>query len=185
MSEEQQLKFEEFDDLQRDLRAAKPRAVSGLDRDRLMFLAGQASVSSGQRVSCASQSAVRRWQLAAVIALLWAVIASSAMWRTGQRLQSLQLAIQDGTQRKSDTAMSMPGSRQLQVHAVVGAAPSTAPPSDRHSAFSLRQIAITNQWEALERSERPGAAAPPITYWNSSRRLVQFAGSPIRSSLGL
>jgi hypothetical protein len=145
-----------------------------------MYLAGRASVTDAQLAP--SHVTLRCWQLAAAIAVLWAVVASSATWRTGQRLQALQRVGQDNTQRQANRTHGVPESSQTRRHAVLTA---FAPDPDVRSALYLRQIAITDQWDMLERGEPAVATDPPITYWNASRRLVPLQTSPIRTALGL
>jgi hypothetical protein len=162
MSDKRQLR-EEMSEFERDLQSLSPRP-SGVDRDRLMFLAGQASATADRENGTAVASSRRRnarfWQTATAVLSLTTIGLATALWQQPapqvvERIVYLPLPVPDEqTAPVIDTpaAVAAPLEAQRSVAQHAGASndatASTPPASESHG---LRQNVLPPENVAMPR----------------------------------
>ena len=174
---------EGLSDIEDALSSLVPKS-SGIDRDRLLFLAGQASAS---QLPHTSPRRIRLWQMTTALSTTAAVALGAMLAVRGQ--PEVIHEIQYVTQNTNESEITVSPDRTLEIENQQSTLYSPAPPyrpfenawSPQQSYLRRRDIALKRGIDALtyldptptENPQRQTTSQAPITYWNGLHRLLE------------
>jgi hypothetical protein len=174
---------EGLSDIEDALASLVPKA-SGIDRDRLLFLAGQASAS---QLPQTSPSRIRLWQITSALSTTAAVVLGIMLAVRGQ--PEVIHEIQYVTRNTNESPTAVSPDRTLEIENQQSTPDS--PPLSYHSFdnewspqqsyLRRRAIALNRGIDALTyldpiptgNSQKQTTPRAPITYWNGLQRLLE------------